>query len=665
MTTACIQRSALIRQLLAASCLLVLTLNAHARGVSPYLPLNLSPEIERDIERVLLLGDQTVLTRPIPAARVLEALPAACKRDSRLCTRVKTFLNRYMHGSGLAHASVEGAYSNDTAHALPNRHGMASDSAWRISTSGYAQLGDYFLVSGGVAAYDGDSTPTGSMLSIGIDYAQLDIGYRDHWYSPMTDSTMLIGTNAATLPSVTLSNYAPISSLGLRYEVFLARMEYSNNIGYQSGYTSGNPRLAGIHLSIEPAEGWALGANRVIQFGGGERGGRGAKDFFNALFKPHDYDNTSSALSSDQEFGNQIAAWTSRMVFPGRTPFAVYFEYAGEDSSFSGNYRLGNSALSMGIDIPQLWNSFNVTYEVSEWQNSWYVHSIYGDGLTNDGRGIGHWFADNRSSRDAVGGQSHMLRLGWEPGFGGVAELRYRTLANETYSGVDYSRAHDVALRYSYPFRQFLVGGEINVGRDVFGEDYSRVAAFARFGGEYGMRGSVDTDESESDSNLVDYFVDAGASASRVKMWLADGNPEFVTDAAYAPHLAIGARRAVSAHSDLGARIELDRIEGATLVALRALDYRYRLGDHFALTGFLGAARYDVATPALGYYLGLGAQWRNLARNLDLSLDVRFGDKIARDKFATIPSDPPSTPTTRPDQFYDLYGATLYLSYRL
>jgi hypothetical protein len=246
-----------------------------------------------------------------------------------------------------------------------------------------------------------------------------------------------------------------------------------------------------------------------------------------------------------------------------------------------------------------------------------------------------------------------------------VAELRYRTLANETYTDVDYSRAHDIAVRYSYPLRRFLVGGEINVGRDVFGEDYSRVAAFARFGVDYGMRGSAASEEYEADNNLVDYFVDAGASASRVKMWLADGNPEFVTDASYAPHLAVGARRAVSEHSDLGARIEFDRIEGATLIALRALDYRYRFGEHFALTGFLGAARYDVATPAFGYYLGLGTQWRNLARNLDLSLDVRFGDKIARDKFATIPSDPPINATTRPDQFYDLYGATLYLSYRL
>ena len=50
----------------------------HARGVSPYLPLNLDPELEREVERVLILGDRPVMTRPIPAAAVVDALPKAC-----------------------------------------------------------------------------------------------------------------------------------------------------------------------------------------------------------------------------------------------------------------------------------------------------------------------------------------------------------------------------------------------------------------------------------------------------------------------------------------------------------------------------------------------------------------------------------------------------------
>ena len=64
----------------------------HARGVSPYLPLNLAPELERDVERVLILGDRPVMTRPIPAAMVLDALPKACTLDPVLCGRVRRAL---------------------------------------------------------------------------------------------------------------------------------------------------------------------------------------------------------------------------------------------------------------------------------------------------------------------------------------------------------------------------------------------------------------------------------------------------------------------------------------------------------------------------------------------------------------------------------------------
>jgi hypothetical protein len=406
--------------------------------------------------------------------------------------------------------------------------------------------------------------------------------------------------------------------------------------------------------------GWALSGNRLIQYGGGERGGTDSGDFFNALFRPREYDNAGTSLSSDEEFGNQLAAWTSSIVFPGSVPFSVYFEYAGEDTSYSGNYRLGNSALSVGIDFPQLWDAFAITYEASEWQNGWYVNGIYGDGLRNENHVIGHWFGDARQLHDAVGGQSHMLRLGWQPGFGGVAEVRYRTLANESYGAGTYTRAHDLTLRYSYPWRSVLVGGEVQVGRDVFGDDYSRVAAFAHFGADYTTRAPDPSDDADTD-DTVELFAEAGAAASRTRIELADGSPKYDTDFAYTPHLGLGARRAVSDRSDLGARIEFDDLEGALLVAVRAVDYRYRIGKHWAVTGFVGAARYDLATPAYGYYLGMGAQWRSIARNLDLTLDVRYADKLARDKL--LPSDPPATP--RPDMFYDMIGATLYFSYRL
>src|SRR5579872_7261340 len=73
------------RAILSGAMLTAFASLAVARGVTPYLPLNLEPEMESQIERVLILGDKPVLTRPIAAARVLDALPKACKVDEALC----------------------------------------------------------------------------------------------------------------------------------------------------------------------------------------------------------------------------------------------------------------------------------------------------------------------------------------------------------------------------------------------------------------------------------------------------------------------------------------------------------------------------------------------------------------------------------------------------
>jgi hypothetical protein len=631
-----------------------------ARGVSPYLPLHLDPEIERQIERVLILGDKPVLTRPIAAATVLDALPGACRVDVVLCRKVRRYLERYMGKFGLDHASVEGADADDVVVSLPNAHGMTSDSPWRASAVAHWQPGDYVLLSLGGVGYDGGAAATGSMLSLGFEYAQLDIGYRDHWLSPFTTSAMIISTQALTLPSITLSNYEPLTRFGLRYEVFLAEMEESDQIRFEDGFTTGNPRLAGLRFAIEPAQGWSLSANRMMQYGGGERGGNSFGDFLDALFKPHQNDNRSDDLSQEEEFGNQVAAWTSRFIFPGPTPFAVYLEYAGEDNSYEGNFRLGNAALSVGITFPHLWRRFDLTYEASEWQNGWYVHGIYLDGLTNEGHVLGHWGADLRQPDDAVGAQTHFVRLGWEPPFGGLLELRARTIDNEDYSAVAYERGYDVGLAYSRGFKGFTVGADLLAGRDVFGESYGRLAGFVRFGDEWAGDAGAAIDSDVVRPLGAELFVDAGATASKVRIRLGDGSPKTTTDAEVAAHIGLGARRAVSRRSDLGVRIELDQVDEEYLLAVRAIDYRYRFANPLALTAFAGAARYDLATPAYGYYIGAGVQWRDLVKGLDVNLDLKYADKVARDKL--LPTDPGTDP--RPDSFYDVTAATLSLSYR-
>lgn len=460
--------------------LLLLTLiatTAHARGVGPYLPVNLSPEIERKIERLLVLAEQPVLKRPIAAATVLDALPAACERDAALCAEVRRYLQSLARTAGIAYATVSLGAGSGSDTPLPNRHGMSSQSDYEAAATVFWQPGDHFLVTGGAVAYDGESTPTGTVLSLGREYVQIDAGYRDRSWSPFQDSAMLISTQAATLPSVTISNYAPFTRLNLRYEAFLAEASESANIAFGAGTTIGKPRVAGLHLSIEPLAGWAIGVNRVMQYGGGEREDS-VSELFKAFFDPSSQDNLGPGITD--EFGNQLASFTSQFVIAEPLPVAIYFEYAGEDTSRSNDLRLGNSALSVGIAFPKLGQNLSAAFELTEWQNAWYTHHIYRDGFSHEGSVLGHWGADWRVLGDAVGARSVFARVTWEPTFG-TLEASYRQLDNEDYSGAHYETARQFDVRYSRPWQQVFVGAELTVGRDVFGESYSRAGAFIRF----------------------------------------------------------------------------------------------------------------------------------------------------------------------------------------
>jgi hypothetical protein len=631
-----------------------------ARGVSPYLPLNTDPDMERKIERVLVLAGRPILRRPIAAAVVVDALPKACAVDAALCAQVRRYLQRYMHDSGITLFRTEAAAAKRSDRVVPDSHGLTEGDNWDVAASAYYQPSDYLLLDVGGVAYAEHKVPTGSMLSVGFEFAQLDVGYRDHWFSPQTDSSMLMSTEAPTMPSVTLSNYEPMTRLGLQYELFLARMSKSNLIYLDGEPSSGYPRLAGLSASMSPASGFAMGVNRLFQYGGGARGGSGLKDFFKAVFQPNST-NLPDAVGN-REFGNQEASITATHDFNAGIPFAVHIEYAGEDNSYHGPLLLGKTDLTLGLDFPQLWQDFDFGYEVSEWQNVWYVHHLYGDGMTNDGDVISHWFGDNRAFGDAVGGISHMLRIGWDPGFGGTLQLRYRTLANAAYAAEPYRHLQELALRYASEWQGHSVALELGGGRDVFGSSFLRLAASADLVTSNSLaEGGFSAGSPDRDSLL---FADVGITVAHMHEIVRDDGPNTFPDRATSPHFGFGVRKQVSAHSDLGVRLELDElhgkpVDGGQLLSLRLADYRYRLSDHFALGGFFGVGRYDMRLPAYGYYYGAGGQWLDILPRWDLGLEYHHYEKMARDKL--LASDPYIGQTN--NQIYvDSDAAVLYLS---
>jgi hypothetical protein len=154
----------------------------------------------------------------------------------------------------------------------------------------------------------------------------------------------------------------------------------------------------------------------------------------------------------------------------------------------------------------------------------------------------------------------------------------------------------------------------------------------------------------------ADVFLDFGVHGMHVEADVATFTRVTTSESGF--HLGAGVRRELT-NGSIGARVELDDVGGDLAIAVRALDYRRHLTERFAVTAFLGAARLDLATPAYGYYLGTGVELKELWPSWSLAIDMRYGDKIARDNL--LPTDPQGG---KNDNFYDLSGVAVYFSKR-
>ena len=358
--------------------------------------------MERQIERVLILADEPILKRPIPVELGEARVAPGVQRRQPLCDKVQRYLERYTRDYAVTHASATASASHGATVIMPNEYGLPSDSHWDFSAQGFVQPSDYLLASGGVVAYQGRANPTGTELTLGFDWAQIDAGYRPHWLSPMTDSSTLISTEAPTMPAVTLSNWEPLTRLGFQYEFFLAKMD-------QTG--KGNPPGDNILYNgvLEPRQPATFrraildrAVSRLVARHQPPAGVRGRQRLADSASV-----SVPRLLQAERPVADpgQPAGLLRQPlhVSRARRRSPIYAQYAGEDNSDGGSYLLGNAALSVGIDFPRIWHHFDLTYEISEWQNIWYVHNIFLDGMTNNGIVEGNWGADQRVFNDGVG----------------------------------------------------------------------------------------------------------------------------------------------------------------------------------------------------------------------------------------------------------------------
>ena len=451
---------------------------------SLYLPLQLSPEIEARVERLFVVANMPVMKRPIPIKYVQEAIGKTSRTHPRLSLSVKNYLDRYSASAGISHFQISASTSGGADMIAPNRRGGSTRSDYEVSASAYWVMNELVAVNVGGFATDGttgakDTFAEGSFISLGWDYFQADIGFRPHWWGPFQDSDMLLSTSAAALPSITLSNVKPLPFLNMNYEVFLGEMSESDEILSETRdeRLSGNPLLFGTNLSINPFAGMAVGISRILQFGGADRD-QSLSGLYDAYFNTKEADNIGFA---GNDFGNQASSISVRYTFAGEFPLSVYMQYAGEDTSKPSDFHLGNTALMLGIHMPQIARNLDFTLETAEWQNGWYTNTNYGDGLRQHNSVIGHWGGNYKTSERDLGATAICAKLIWDIRNGQSLTFKYRELENTSIVESEFETARTATLEYARATGKWISGITLSGGNDVSGENFHQISAFIRW----------------------------------------------------------------------------------------------------------------------------------------------------------------------------------------
>lgn len=441
-----------------------------------YLPIAMDAQLEQQIDRMFALTTGSPMSKPYALREIDIALRQLKRIDNRLYDSVRIKLKRYRGSDDISRTGIKFTLSNDKDMSVANQRGLTSDEwgqgffegIWRPSDSTLLQVGlDYRINSSEIVNYN-------TFFSIAGDNLQLDMGYKEHWFSPFKMSSQLISTNAETSPSVSLSFAEPLKNWwNFDFELYYSQLEkVEDGILYQDEWHDGRPRLAGTHISIEPMDGWKLGFNRLMQFGGGPRE-VSFSDVMKAYFDPASNDNNSEDLGKDDELGDQLASVTSLFAFNWGMPAELYFEYGGEDTQGGSNYSFGNQVYSVGVHLPKLTNNIALRYEFNDWKTKWYTNHLYKFGNTNNGNVYGHFAADQRDDGDGVPAQVHALSIDYFSDTQSLWQTKLVVINNESEDVDKYVKGMEIQVLNSRDWQGKRVETQFTYGKDVYDEKYS------------------------------------------------------------------------------------------------------------------------------------------------------------------------------------------------
>ena len=446
-----------------------------------YLPIGMDAQLDHQLDTLFALTSGTPMAKPYRLTEVEAALSKLQATQPALVSAIRAKIKPYQGTDNITRVGIKLTVDGDKTVKLANQRGVSSDEWGQGFFEGIWRPNDYMLMQIGAdyRAKQNKFTNYNSFISFAGDDLQLNIGYKEHWFSPFKQSAQIISTNARTSPSISLGMVAPAHNWwNFDFELYYSELEHGANAVWSKGERhDGTPKLAGTHFSIEPISGWKVGFNRMMQFGGGPREAS-AEDVFKAFFDPAGQDNSELAGGADNELGDQTASITSVINFNLGMPVELYIEYGGEDTKSHKNYQFGNTVSSLGIFLPKVGSKTSIRYEFTNMHASWYTNYLYPTyGNSKEGFVVGNFVADQRVFLNAVPTKLHTFEISTFDSLESLWRAKLVMINNEQdsveYASVQYEQAIELQLSNNRQWQEYNIETTLTYGEDVFGDDYA------------------------------------------------------------------------------------------------------------------------------------------------------------------------------------------------
>ncbi|MBQ4847423.1 capsule assembly Wzi family protein [Pseudoalteromonas sp. MMG005] len=449
-----------------------------------YLPIGKDVILEYQIDQMFALTHGTPMAKPYRLSEIHSALRKLYSLDRALYNAIQKRLKPYSSKDDITRQGVklridsgeEVKLANERSNVSSEYGELSLEGIWRGSESSLLQVGIDYRVEAG------DLIPYNTFYALGGETFQLNLGYKEHWFSPFKSFAQVYSNNAKPLPSVSIGLIAPLKNWwNFDFELFYAESEHvESGILYEGKLHSGRPKLAGTHFSLEPIDGWKIGLNRMMQFGGGPREVN-VKDVLKAYFDPAGNDNSGLTGSRDEELGDQWVTFTSTLRTTTVLPVEWYIEYGGEDTKGHKNYQFGNTATNLGFYLPKLTAESTLRYEYSNQHSLWYVNQIYPTyGNSIGGAVMGSFIGDQRKFGDAAPSQAHVIDVTYSESFTSLWRAKYTRIENKSgylnelgQLGENYEVGQELQISNSRSIAKKQVETTLAVGKDVFGQSYT------------------------------------------------------------------------------------------------------------------------------------------------------------------------------------------------